>query len=66
MADTIDELLEQRLRDGVQSVSADGVSVTSMSVNDQIRLSEYLAAKTSATRNHLGYRLRKVEFGGCG
>lgn len=66
MAETIDELLEQRLREGVQSVSADGVSVSAIDVEKQIALAEYLARKSASSHSDFGLRRRSIKFKTCG
>lgn len=65
-AETIADRIEQDAIAGVQRVSADGVSVDAMTIDDRIKADEYLARKTAAARNHLGLTFRLLTPGGCG
>jgi len=66
MADeTIQDAIEETAK-GVQSVSVDGQSVTSMDIDKLIRADEYLAKKAAASKNHLGLSFRQLKPGGCG
>lgn len=61
MADTIESQLEQDAIAGVQSVTADGVSVTQMSVDDRIKAAQFAAKQRSATAgNPFGWAIRKL------
>lgn len=67
MADeTIQTSIEQAAIDGVASVSTDGTSVSSMSIDERIKADAYLKSQAARSRNHLGLVFRKLEPGGCG
>jgi hypothetical protein len=65
-AETIQSRIEQDAINGVQSVSVDGTSVSSMSIDDRIKAEQYLAQKAAKSKNHCGLTFRTLEPGGCG
>ncbi len=65
-AETIQDRIEQDAIAGIQRVSADGVSVDAMSIDDRIKANEYLARKSAASKNHYGLVFRTLTPGGCG
>ena len=66
MSETIDDAIERAAIDGVQNVSADGVSVTSMDPLKQIEVAKYLDRKSAASKNHLGFTFKRIQFGDTG
>ena len=66
MADTIASRLEEDVINGVQRVSADGVSVDSMSVADRIKADEYIKALAASKKKHRGMTFIPLTPGSCG
>lgn len=57
---TIADSIEHAAVEGVQHATADGISVTAMSIDDQIKAARYLAQQQAQTRNHAGLRFTKL------
>ena len=63
---TIPEAIAADALAGVQSTTADGVSVSAMDVEKRIKADEYVRSVSARARNDLGISFRRLEPGGCG
>jgi len=63
---TAAEKIAQAGLDGIQRVTADGVTTEAMPIDDQIKAAEYAKKNTAVSRNHLGLAFRTLKPGGCG
>jgi hypothetical protein len=64
--ETTNEAIERDVADGVQSVSADGVTVVAMDPIKRLDVADRLAQRSSSSKKHLGMAFRTLTPGGCG
>ena len=58
--DEIKTAIAEGAKEAIQTASNDSGSMSRMSIDDQIKAANYLAAQTAGARSHLGLRFVKL------
>ena len=58
--EAIQDSIASQAAAGIATATSDGVTVTRMPIDDQIKAANYIAGKTAADKPHFGLRMVKL------